>query len=122
MQNPIPAVASPEAASAATLGGLTRRRAVPRSPHRVPCRLKVFDSPTGSEWAVCGETVNISPAGVAVQLGKPIPEGTAVEVLIPHLDADPLCVHGIVAHTRRVLTGTFEIGIRRQPHRDPHWP
>ena len=122
MQNPIPAVASPEAASAATLGGLNRRRAVPRAPHRVPCRLKVFDAPTGSEWAVGGETVNISPVGVAVQLGKPIPEGTAVEVLIPHLDADPLCVHGIVAHTRRVLTGTFEIGIRRQPHRDPAWP
>jgi len=71
---------------------------------------------------VCGETVNISPAGVAVQLGKPIPEGTVVEVLIPHLDADPLCVHGTVAHTRRVLTGTFEIGIRRQAEHDPQWP
>jgi hypothetical protein len=84
--------------------------------------LKVFDAPTGCESAVSGETVNISPAGVAVQLGKPIPEGTMVEVLIPHLDADPLCVLGTVAHTRRVLTGTFEIGIRRQPERDPHWP
>jgi hypothetical protein len=120
--NPTPYLIPSETTSATTIGGAPRRRAVPRSPHRVPCRLVVLDAPGGERSATCGETVNISSTGVAIQLGRPIPHGTEVEVLIPHLDDEPIHVHGTVIHTRRVVTGTFEIGIRRELECDPLWP
>jgi len=32
--------------------------------------------------------------------------------VVPRFDADPWCLSGTVIHTRRVLTGTYEVGIR----------
>jgi hypothetical protein len=58
-----------------------------------------------------GQTVNISHAGIAVQLGREIPAGTRVEALLPHANNEITHVNGTVARTRRVLAGTFEIGI-----------
>jgi hypothetical protein len=122
VSSPTPYLVPSDTASATTIGGAPRRRAVPRSPHRVPCRLTVLEAPGRERSAACGETVNVSSTGVAVQLGWPIPCGTEVEVLIPHLEDDLIHVLGTVVHSRRVMTGTFEIGIRRERERDPLWP
>ncbi|MBU0638384.1 MAG: PilZ domain-containing protein [Planctomycetes bacterium] len=82
-----------------------------RTPHRVPCRLRVFDPSTGAITAVCGQTVNISADGLAVWLNTDVPTGTWVEALVPRLEGAPLCLSGTVVRSRRVLTGTFEVGI-----------
>ena len=59
--------------------------------------------------------MNLSVNGLAVQLARPIDEGTEVEVLLPPLDGEPTRLLGTVAHSRRVLSGTFEIGILTAP-------
>jgi hypothetical protein len=66
--------------------------------------------------------VNLSSSGAAIQLGRPLPGGTPVEIMVHQLEGDPLYMLGTVVHSRRVLSGTFEIGIRKRPERDPHWP
>ena len=120
MQNPFAGVTTADTA-AATIGRVNRRRAVPRSPHRVPCRLRALGSPTETGWVACGQTVNVSPGGVAIQLSKPVRVGTRVEVQLPPLEGRPLLVRGSVVHSRRVLTGTFEIGILQSRQDDPPW-
>jgi hypothetical protein len=65
--------------------------------------------------SVIGQTVNLSANGLAVQIGRPLLEGTWVEVLLPHLDGEPTRLRGKVVHSRRVLSGTFEVGIRIEP-------
>lgn len=80
-----------------------------RSSHRVPCRLRVLSS--SAPGAAIGETVNVSDGGIAVHLGKDVAPGAHVEVLLPRLDGDPICVYGEVVRRRRVFSGTFEIGI-----------
>jgi hypothetical protein len=55
--------------------------------------------------------VNLSANGLAVQLSRPMDAGTPVEVLLPPLDGEPTRLLGTVAHSRRVLSGTFEVGI-----------
>jgi hypothetical protein len=59
--------------------------------------------------------VNLSVNGLAIQVGRPIATGASVEVLLPHLDGEPTRLLGRVAHSRRVLSGTFEIGIWIEP-------
>ncbi len=86
-------------------------RALPRMPHRVPCRLCWHDPASDAPASCVGQTVNISHAGIAVQLGREIPAGTRVEALLPHANNEITHVNGTVARTRRVLAGTFEIGI-----------
>jgi len=112
---------------ASTLAGLGRAddRAVRSQPargrgerrvaHRVPCRVRVRHAADGRKLAVVGQTVNLSANGLAVQLGRALEHGVAVEVLLPHLDGEPTRLHGRVVHSRRVLSGTFEIGIRLEP-------
>ncbi len=92
-----------------------RRRRQRRAMHRVPCRVRVFESDSAQVRVFCGETVNLSPGGVAVQLGQAVREGTWVEALLPRLTGAPLTVCGTVVHCRRVLTGTFEVGIEIAP-------
>lgn len=88
-------------------------RQLSRRPYRVPCRLRVLGG--DGVFATLGETVNISQTGLAVQLATALPPGAQVEVLLPHLDGEPTCFYGQVVHRRRVLTGTFEIGIVLEP-------
>lgn len=95
------------------------QRAERRMAHRVPCRVRTIDTTREFAISVVGQTVNLSASGVAVQLGHPIDAGTPVEVFLPHLDGVPMRLRGHVAHSRRVLSGTFEIGIRiNQPESD----
>jgi hypothetical protein len=58
-----------------------------------------------------GETVNMSDGGLAVQIGVDVAPGSQVEVLVAHLGGEPTCLYGEVVRRRRVLSGTFEIGI-----------
>jgi len=108
--------ASARAAPVAASGdGICRRRGERRMAHRVPCRVQAVEQPEGAAFSALGETVNFSPNGLAVQLGQPVEVGTLVEVLLPRLGAEPKRLRGRVAHSRRVVTGTFEIGISIAP-------
>ncbi len=93
------------------LGSEARRRTELRFAHRVPCRVRTREGHTKAALSVIGQTVNLSARGVAVQVGHPIRVGLPVEVLLPHLDGEPMRVTGRVVHSRRVVSGTFEIGI-----------
>ena len=96
-------------------GDNLRRRIQRRIPHRVPCEIWLRDSATGERRVLAGQTVNLSHTGLAVQVGESVACGTRVEALVlPALDA-PLRVAGAVRHVRRVLTGTFELGIETWP-------
>ena len=94
---------------------VARRRTERRVPHRVPCRLRASDDIPGKPVALLGQTVNLSASGLAVQVGCPVQCGARVEVLLPRVDGEPTRLAGTVAHSRRVLTGTFEVGIRIEP-------
>jgi hypothetical protein len=97
--------------AAATNINKPRRRAERRVAHRVPCRVRASEVLAGKGICAVGQTVNLSANGLAVHLAGPMDEGTAVEVLLPPLDGEPMRLFGRVAHSRRVLSGTFEIGI-----------
>jgi len=88
-----------------------RQRGERRVAHRVPCRVRAALEGKRQSLTSVGQTVNLSASGLAIQLGQPLDSGTNVEVLLPHLDGEPTRLLGRVAHSRRVLTGTFEIGI-----------
>jgi hypothetical protein len=102
---------TPLATAAAAKIKTSRRRAERRVAHRVPCRVRASEAIPGKGVSAVGQTVNLSANGLAVQLARPMDQGTAVEVLLPPLDGEPTRVLGTVAHSRRVLSGTFEIGI-----------
>jgi hypothetical protein len=116
-------IASPlgmrSATAAAVKGDTSRRRAERRVAHRVPCRVRAADTVYGKAVSVVGETVNLSANGLAVQLGRPVEDGARVEVLLPQLDGEPTRLVGRVAHSRRVLSGTFELGIRIESETEP---
>jgi hypothetical protein len=83
-----------------------QRRRERRVSHRVPCRVRLLDA------VVPGEIVNVSIRGLAVHVGAPAPAGAPVELWLPTTDGQAGCLIGYVVHTRRVLSGTFELGIR----------
>ena len=87
------------------------RRLKRRMAHRVPCRVRLMDPLTGELRTVVGETVNLSPEGLALQLGLEVPLGTWVETLVPHAQGNPLFLYGEVVHVRRTLAANFEIGV-----------
>ena len=95
---------------------VTSRRRLPREarriPHRVPCRVQLYDPDSGHSAALIGATVDISKRGLAVQLRRDVSPGTWVEALLPHVNGDPIFVCGTVAYSRRVLAETYEIGIQ----------
>jgi hypothetical protein len=101
----------PLATAVAAKTNQTRYRAERRVSHRVPCRVRASSARPGKGLSAVGQTVNLSASGLAVQLAQPMDEGTSVEVLLPPLDGEPTRLLGTVAHSRRVLSGTFEIGI-----------
>ncbi len=84
----------------------------PRMPHRLPCRVRLFD-PISNAWiARPAQTVNVSQYGLGLQIGVPLPVGSRIEVVTPRFDADPLTISGTVVQSRRLLTGGFEVGVR----------
>jgi hypothetical protein len=100
--------------TAMTTAGQGRNRPLTREPrvaHRVPCQIRTADALTGLTLLSNGETVNLSHRGVAIQLGRDVPTGTNVEVRLSNLDGGPAFLYGCVIHSRRVLSGTFEVGI-----------
>jgi len=88
------------------------KRASRRTPHRVPCRVTLYDPSSGEPTALVGQTTNLSRKGLALQLGCDVAPGTWLEALVPQLDGTPMFFCGTVAHSRRVLVGTYEIGIQ----------
>lgn len=97
----------------------SQRRTQQRTPYRVPCRVKLVNASTGEVRTVVGETVNLSPRGVALQLKADVRPGTWVETMVPHRSGDPLFLCGKVQHVRRTLAETFEIGIEIDEGRSP---
>lgn len=89
-----------------------RRRRARRVPHRVTCRLTTLDAASGETTTLTGRTINLSSGGVAVQLGRCVPVGAMVEIVLSGADGGALRGSGRVLHVRRVLTGTFEIGLK----------
>jgi len=77
--------------------------------------VRASDGSGGKIVSEVGQTVNLSANGLAVQLGRPVHDGVRVEVLLPQLDGEPTRLVGRVAHSRRVLSGTFEVGIWIDP-------
>lgn len=88
----------------------SRNRREPRTAHRAPCRVLI----PGSGDSFIGLTINLSRTGVAIQIGTPLAIGTDVQLTLPGLDRPHHLVPGRVIHQRRVMTGTFELGIALQ--------
>jgi hypothetical protein len=97
--------------AARTVPGGVRRRAEPRIAHRVPCEIWLLDPVSGVRRVLTGRTVNLSASGIAVHVGEPVACGTTVEALMLPAPQAPRRLAGAVRHVRRVLTGTFELGI-----------
>ncbi len=110
--NHSPAFAGGSPASGERLAATRNRRTHPRAPHRLPCCVRVFDSEQNTWVAKLGHTVNLSSSGLAVQIGMAMPVGARVEAVLPRFEDDPLSISGHVMHSRRVMTGTFEVGIQ----------
>lgn len=87
----------------------------PRWSHRAPCLLRLLDSGGETTIEIRGETVNMSASGFAVQIAGPVPAGLSVETVIAHKSAEEAIVlRGKVVHSRRMLAGSFEIGVRTE--------
>lgn len=83
--------------------------------HRAPCLLRLLDSGGATTLEIRGETVNMSANGWAVQVSEPVPAGLSVETVIAHKSAEEAIVlRGKVVHSRRMLAGSFEIGVRTE--------
>jgi hypothetical protein len=111
---PQDAVANPPTASARPACHSERTRlprADRRMAYRAPCRVRLIDEVTGEVHTVVGETVNLSPQGMALQVARDVPIGTWVETLVPHPNGDPMFLCGKVVHSRRTMKANFEIGV-----------
>ncbi len=83
--------------------------------HRAPCLLRLLDSGGEAMFEIHGQTVNMSASGLAVQISEPVPAGFSVETVIAHKSAEEAIVlRGKVVHSRRMLAGSFEIGVRTE--------
>ena len=93
--------------------GTNRQKREQRWSHRVPCLLRLLDSSGEAAVEVPGETVNMSAFGLAVQVSEPVPAGVSVETVIAHKSmGEAIVMRGTVVHSRRMLAGSFEIGVR----------
>lgn len=97
-----------------------QQRGERRMPHRAPCRVRLVEPKTGVVRTVAGETVNLSPSGIAVQVGVEVPVGTWVETLLPHADGDTLFLRGRVVHVRRTMHAHYELGVAMSDD-SPRW-
>ena len=106
-----PATTSPATPSTTTR---TRSRvaAEPRVAYRVPCRVRLVDPVSGEVRNVIGETLNVSRGGMSLQISVNVAVGTWVETMVAHPCGEPMFLTGTVAHCRRTLAASFEIGVR----------
>ena len=90
-----------------------RRKAPPRAerrtPYRVPCRVRLVDTATGDVRTVSGETLDISPSGMSLQIGVEVPVGIWVETLVAHPNGDPMFICGRVVRSQQTMAAHFEI-------------
>ncbi len=84
------------------------RRTERRVACRLPCHL-ILPIDSQQKLTTTGETVNASADGIAVQVGLPLERGSTVEVL---LSSARTRMRGEVVHSRRVASGTYQVGIR----------
>lgn len=116
--------AAPFTASISSVAALPRRgpRRDRRWSHRAPCFIRIIE--TDGEFTagaiggieLQGETVNMSPSGLAIHVAEPIPTGVRVEAVVARWSGyEELRLLGRVVHTRRMLAGLFEIGVRLAP-------
>jgi hypothetical protein len=110
---PRAALANPPSGSTQTTprGTASSARVEPRTPYRIPCRVRLVDSTTGEVRTVVGETVNLSRRGMALHIAIDVPLGTWVETLVAHPNGDPMFLCGTVVHSRRTMASNFEIGV-----------
>jgi hypothetical protein len=87
-----------------------RRWREPRFACRVACRVRELE--VAGVAVLTGQTVNISRGGLALLVAQALQTGARVEVLLPCPQGEGVRVTGEVAHCRRVLSGTFEVGVR----------
>ena len=92
-------------------GTASSARVAPRTPYRIPCRVRLVDSTTGEVRTVVGETVNLSRRGMALHIAMDVPIGTWVETLVANPNGEPMFLCGTVVHSRRTLASNFEIGV-----------
>ena len=83
--------------------------------HRAPCVLRLLDSGGEATFEIRGETVNMSASGLAVLVSEPVPAGWFVETVIARKSVqEAIVLRGRVVHSRRMLAGSFEIGVRTE--------
>jgi hypothetical protein len=104
------AAAAPRSATG-SIASEHKQRLQRRVPHRVPCRVRIVEPESGETRTVVGETLNLSPNGLALQISANLRPGTWVETLVPNANGDPLFICGTVVHSRRMLSANFEIGV-----------
>jgi hypothetical protein len=113
--------AAPFTRSVSSVATLPRRgpRRDRRWSHRAPCFIRIVEADgelvVGMIGAMelKGETVNMSPSGLAIHVAEPIPTGVRVEAVIARWSGcEELRLLGRVVHTRRMLAGLFEIGVQ----------
>jgi hypothetical protein len=94
-----------------TLAPPGRSRTAHRFAHRAICRLSYECKREGGCIVHVGETVNLSPNGLALHIPDGLDVGTPVNLDLARVDGPWLSATGRVVHCRRVLSGTFEVGI-----------
>lgn len=81
----------------------------PRVPHRVACQIRLA-APDGR--TLQGRTINLSPGGLSVQVPGAVARDTVIDVWLPSVGGTQVQFRGMVVHTRRAMTDTYELGIR----------
>ncbi len=88
-----------------------RRRESRRMPFRTPCRVTLYDPVTGEPTKLIGQTTNISRGGLSLHVTRDAAAGTWIEALVSQASGTPLFLCGVVAYSRRVLAGVYELGV-----------
>ena len=86
-------------------------RRQPRLARRVPCRLWLWEAEERSSKALVGQTVHVWQGGLAVQLSQGLDPRSLVELQVPDGGGEIVTLHGSVAYSRRVVSGTYEVGV-----------
>lgn len=89
----------------------TSSRRPSRLARRVPCRVRLPDEGARSGMLLLGHTVHVWRGGVAVQLARGIEPQTPVELQIVDGAGEIDTFPATVAYARRVMSGTYEIGL-----------
>lgn len=87
-------------------------RRQPRLARRVPCRLEFRDDDSQPATALVGQTVHTWDGGLAIQISRNLELNRKVELQLPEHDGGIAILQGAVTYSRRVLSGTYEVGVR----------